>query len=47
MNEQKRKSKNDELKKEINDLKERVKKIEESLKVKAKEIEEELSTIFM
>lgn len=47
MSEQKRTNKIDELKKEIDFLKERVKKIEESLKVKTKEIEEELSTIFM
>ena len=45
MNEQKRKSKIDDLEKEINDLKERVKKIEESFKVK--ETKEKPSTMFM
>ena len=45
MKEQNRKDKFDELEKEINDLKERVKKIEESFKVK--EIEEKPKTSFM
>lgn len=45
MNEQKRKSKIDDLEKEINDLKERVKKIEESFNVK--EIKEKPKTSFM
>lgn len=45
MNEQKRKNKIDDLEKEINDLKERVKKIEESFKVK--EMKEKPSTTFM
>jgi hypothetical protein len=45
MNEQKRTNKIDDLKKEINFLKERVKKIEESFN--AKEIEEKPSAMFM
>ena len=48
MNEQKRTNKIDELKKEINDLKERVKRIEESFNVKEmKEMKEKPSTMFM
>lgn len=45
MNEQKRTNKIDELKKEIDFLKERVKKIEESFDVK--EMKEKPSTMFM
>lgn len=45
MNEQKRKNRIDDLEKEINFLKERVKKIEESFKVK--EMKEEPKTSFM
>lgn len=45
MNEQKRKNRIDDLEKEINFLKERVKKIEDSLK--GKRIEEKPSTTFM
>ena len=45
MNEQKRTNKIDELKKEIDFLKERVKKIEESFKMK--EMKEEPKTSFM
>lgn len=45
MNEQKRKNRIDDIEKEINFLKERVKKIEESFKVK--EIKEEPKTSFM
>lgn len=45
MNEQKRKNRIDDLEKEINDLKERVKKIEEYFKVT--EMKEKPSTSFM